>query len=90
MKNLDDHSWFTVGFCLVKGRTLLKELIRERARRDLDKNSFESNLITELLMTYQHNSTAEHFLMFFHTRGWLFRLVLVGKLLFTVPENRTY
>ena len=42
MKNLDDHSWFTVGFCLVKGRTLLKELIRERARRDLDKNTFES------------------------------------------------
>jgi hypothetical protein len=42
MKNLDDHSWFTVGFCLVKGRALLKELIREQAHRDLDKNSFES------------------------------------------------
>ena len=42
MKNLDDHSWFTVGVCLVKGRTLLKEPIRERARRDLDKNTFES------------------------------------------------
>jgi hypothetical protein len=42
MKNLDDHSWFTVGVCLVKGRTLLKEPIRERARRDLDNNSFES------------------------------------------------
>jgi hypothetical protein len=27
---------------MIFSRTLLKELIRERARRDLDKNSFES------------------------------------------------
>jgi hypothetical protein len=31
------------SFYLIIHRTLLKELIRERARRDLDKNSFESN-----------------------------------------------
>jgi hypothetical protein len=43
-------------------------------------------LITELLMTNQHNSTAEHFLMFFRTRGRVFRLVLVDKLLLCPNE----
>ncbi len=68
-------------------RTLLKELIRERARRGLDKNSFESNRHHRIINDKSYDSTAEHFLMFFPTRGTVFRLVLVGKLLVLTLSN---
>jgi hypothetical protein len=62
MKNLDDHSWFTVGFSLVKGRTLLKELIRERARRDLDKNLFESKRKNFDVYYWKYHTCSEGFM----------------------------